>query len=372
MKLMNSIFPFLALAKAGLWEEKVVLATYGDVDWQTVYRLAEEQSVVGLVAAGIEKVKDVVVPPAIALKFASSALRLEQRNTAMNEFVAKLVGKLRSEGIYALLVKGQGIAQCYDRPLWRACGDIDLFLDEPNYQKAKKFLTPLVSSVEEEQVDKLHFSMYIDDWQVELHGTLHSNLGKRLDRVLDAMQDAAFFDGKVRQWMDGETPVFLPAADEDAVFVFSHILQHFFRGGIGLRQICDWCRLLWTYRADINQELLAMRLKEMDAMTEWKAFAALAVNTLGMPADAMPFYSQDRRWARKADKILAFVLETGNFGHNRDNSYYKTTPYLVRKAISLWRHTKDCLRQFTIFPKHSLIAWGQMLKEGVKAVGRGK
>ena len=372
MHLDTSTLVFLSLAKAGLWEEKVMLAPYGEINWQTVYRLAEEQSLVGLVAAGIEQAKDIVVPPAIALKFASSALRLEQRNTAMNEFVAKLVGKLRSEGIYALLVKGQGIAQCYNRPLWRACGDIDLFLDEPDYQKAKKFLTPLATSVEEEQVDKLHFSMYIDGWQVELHGTLHSNLGKKLDSILDAMQDAAFSDRKVRQWMDGETPVFLPAADEDAVFVFSHILQHFFRGGIGLRQICDWCRLLWTYRADIDQELLDMRLKEMDTMAEWKAFAALAVNTLGMPADAMPFYSQDRRWTRKADKILAFVLETGNFGHNRDNSYYKTSPYLVRKAISLWRHTKDGLRQFTIFPKHSLIAWGQMIKEGVKAVGKGK
>lgn len=372
MHLHTSTLTFLSLAKAGLWEEKVLLSTFGEVDWQTVYRLAEEQSVVGLVAAGIEQVKDVVVPPAIALKFASSALRLEQRNTAMNEFVAKLVGKLRSAGIYALLVKGQGIAQCYNRPLWRACGDIDLFLDEPNYQKAKKFLTPLASSVEEENIKDLHYLIYIDNWPIELHGTLRSLLWDRLDKGLDATQATVFGDGKVRTWMNGEMPVMLPAIDEDIVFVFSHILQHFFRGGIGLRQICDWCRLLWTYRADINQELMAMRLKEMDAMTEWKAFAALAVNTLGMPADAMPFYSQDRRWARKADKILAFVLETGNFGHNRDNSYYKTSPYLVRKAISLWRHTKDGLRQFTIFPKHSLIAWGQMLKEGVKAVGRGK
>ena len=35
--------------------------------------------------------------------------------------------------------------------------------------------------------------------------------------------------------------VFLPAPDEDVVFVFSHILQHFYKEGIGLRQICVWC-----------------------------------------------------------------------------------------------------------------------------------
>ena len=107
MHLDTSTLTFLSLTKSGLWEEKVLLSTFGEVDWQTVYRLAEEQSVVGLVAAGIEQIKDVVVPPAIALKFASSTLRLEQRNTAMNAFVAKLIEKLRNEGIYTLLVKGQ-------------------------------------------------------------------------------------------------------------------------------------------------------------------------------------------------------------------------------------------------------------------------
>lgn len=44
----------------------------------------------------------------------------------------------------------------------------------------------------------------------------------------------------------------MPRAEEDVVYVFAHILQHFFKGGIGLRQICDWCRLLYTYRDSLN------------------------------------------------------------------------------------------------------------------------
>lgn len=31
----------------------------------------------------------------------------------MNAFVAELIGRLKDAGINALLVKGQGIAQCY-------------------------------------------------------------------------------------------------------------------------------------------------------------------------------------------------------------------------------------------------------------------
>lgn len=86
----------------------------------------------------------------------------------------------------------------------------------------------------------------------------------------------------------------------------------------------------------------------------------------------MPFYcsSAINRW--KARRILAFVFETGNFGHNRDVSYQRRYPYVIRKAISLWRHTWDVLRQLFVFPMDALRVWGVMIKEGFSAVGKGK
>lgn len=44
---------FFALVRAGLWEQEVQLAPYSEIDFAEVLRLSEEQSVVGLVAAGI-------------------------------------------------------------------------------------------------------------------------------------------------------------------------------------------------------------------------------------------------------------------------------------------------------------------------------
>ena len=51
------------------------------------------------------------------------------------------------------------MAQCYERPLWRSCGDVDFFLDDENYEKAKGFLKPLAASVEEEYVREKHLGM---------------------------------------------------------------------------------------------------------------------------------------------------------------------------------------------------------------------
>ena len=372
MQIDNNYQAFLALVKAGLWETEVRLTSYGEIKCAFLLTIAQEQSVVGLVSAGLERVVDTKVSKEWALQFAGQTLQLEQRNKAMNAFVASLIAQLRKEDIYAILVKGQGIAQCYERPLWRACGDVDLFLDENNYKKALQNLSPLASAIEEEDVYSHHIAMTIDRWEVELHGTLRSGLWKGFDRELDKVQNIVFQEGKIRSWSNGNTQVFLQAPDEDVVFVFSHILQHFYKEGIGLRQICDWCRLLWTYKDSLNTGLLESRIRKMGVMTEWKAYAALAVDYLGMPVEAMPFYTADEKWSRKANKILCFVLETGNFGHNRDYSYQKKYTYIIYKAISFWKHLKDGAFFFSIFSLDSIkVTWKRMVV-GVSVVLQGK
>lgn len=259
-----------------------------------LYRLAEEQSVMGLIAAGIENLPASERPSKeVVLQFIGSTFQLEQRNKAMNTFVAKLMEQLRAKDIYAILVKGQGIAQCYEKPLWRACGDVDLLLSESNYERAKELLCPLATDVETEYTHFKHQGMTIDGWVVELHGTLHGRLSKRVDRMVDEVQKDVFYGGSVRSWDNSGTQVFLPSPDNDVIFVFTHILHHFFFEGIGLRQICDWCRLLWTYRDSLNHELLESRIREMGLMSEWKAFAAFAVKWLGMPVEAMPLFEDN-------------------------------------------------------------------------------
>ena len=363
---------FFVLVQAGLWGRDASLSKYDNVNFEDVYRLAQEQSVVGLVVAGLEKVTDIKMPQRAVLTMAGEVLQLEQRNRTMNAFVAELIDKLRKENIYTLLVKGQGIAQCYERPLWRSSGDVDLFLNYDNYKQAIQVLSPLSSNIEEENTYNQHLAMTMNGWLVELHGTLRSCLWKSLDKELDKVQYDVFKYGRVRTWMNGGTEVLLPAPDEDVVFVFSHILEHFFKEGIGLRQICDWCRLLYTYRESLNHELLESRLRRAGVWTEWKVFATLAVTYTGIPMEAMPFYSESSRWKRKSSRVMAFILESGNFGRNRDYSYQKKYPFVLRKAISLWRHIVDTVRYSFIFPLDSLRVLLRRLQDGFIVVAQSK
>ena len=368
----NTDRTFFALLKAGLWEQKVETQDFGNIDYAQILQYATEQSVVGMIAAGIEHVVDVKVPQVWVLQFIGSTLQLEQRNQAMNSFVADLIQDMRQHGIYVLLVKGQGTAQCYERPLWRTCGDVDLFLSEENYGKAKEFLMPLGEITEPEEKAKRHSAIKVREWMVELHGTLHVGLSKRVDCVLDDVQIDTFNGGSVRSWANGRVQIFQLSIENDVFYTFTHILQHFYKGGIGLRQICDWCRLMWKNKDKLNFAKLESLIRKAGLMTEWRTFYNLAYRYLGLPNLGEGFMAHDPRFDKKADRVMAFVMEVGNFGHNRDTGYLEGSAYLKRKTISASRRIKDLLRHTSIFPVNSVKFFFGIMWNGVVSTVRGE
>ena len=109
---------FLGLVRAGLWAdvETTELRNYGiteSVDWGEVYRLASEQSVLGLVLQGIERLRSANInlnlSKNLLLQWIGEVQILEQQNKDMNAFITQLVQKMREAGIYTVLVKGQGV-----------------------------------------------------------------------------------------------------------------------------------------------------------------------------------------------------------------------------------------------------------------------
>lgn len=303
----NSQKAFLELVKAGLWGDvNPEIRIDGTMDWQEVYQLATEQSVLGLVLDGLEH-SDVKPPQMLLLQWIGEVQVIEQRNKEMNAFVAELIEKLRKEDIYALLVKGQGVAQCYERPLWRFCGDVDLLLSEDNYHRAIDFLTSIADESKYAGRYSKEYVVRFHPWTIELHGTLRTGLSYRLDKSIDDVQRDVFYRGNARSWDNKGTTVFLPSSDNDVFFVFSHFIKHFYKEGMNLRQVCDWCRLIWTFRSDLDLRVLETRIRKAGLMAEWKAFAALAVEYLGMPKEAMPMY--ELRFRIKGSCALKHILK---------------------------------------------------------------
>ena len=316
----NNTKAFLELVRAGLWRNgNPDIRIDGTTDWQEVYRLATEQSVLGLVLAGLEH-SNVKPPQLLLLQWIGEVQMIEQRNKAMNQFVAELVEKIRAADIYAILVKGQGVAQCYEKPLWRPPGDVDLLLSEVNYKKAKELLLPLSSSNKNEERYSQHLGMSIGQWYVEIHGSLRTGLSARVDKEVDAAQESVFIGGNVRSWDNNTTLVFLPAPTEDVFLVFTHFIKHFYKEGMSLRQVCDWCRLLWTYR-----------ITKSGLMGEWMAFYNLANRYLGMPDLDSRLMAHNSRFDKKAEKLMEFIL--GGYSGNKIKDTLQIAKIFPWKAL---------------------------------------
>lgn len=349
----NNIQAFYALVRAGLWEDEVRLLSYGAINYADILLLSEEQAVVGLVAAGLEHVIDIKAPQAIVLQFVGQTLQLEQRNQAMNSFISSLVDKLQKEGINVVLIKGQGIAQCYERPQWRSAGDIDLFLNEEDYVKTRKILSPLANNTEEEDVQRLHFGLTIGSWLIELHGSMRTDISKRINLIVDEVQSDVFFNDGVRVWKNNGVNIKLPNANNDIVIVFTHFVHHFYEGGIGVRQLCDWCRLMWTYNDCIDNELLRRRLEDMQLLSEWKAFASVAVNYLGMPKSIIPLYSDKEKWNRKAEILSSLIIEAGNLGNNKEGNSRLRYPRIINNFLVFLKRLAEFIKLSTVFPSNA-------------------
>ena len=196
----------------------------------------------------------------------------------------------------------------------------------------------------------MHQALVINGFDVELHGKMPFSLSKRVDEGIDNVLEDLFFRGNVRSWDCKGTQVFLPSPDNDVILVFTHFLHHFFIEGVGLRQICDWCRLMWTYRDSLNYGLLESMIRKMGLMSEWKAFYNLASRYLGMLDLDSRFMFLDSRFNKKADRILALVLKSGNFGHNKDLSYRSRYSGITYKIVAAWRRLKDFASLIPVFP----------------------
>ena len=181
---------FFTLLRSGLWGTVPDVSSFhpSAEDWKQVLRIAKEQTVIGLVAEGAALRPSGFVPEAVGLRLIGLCESIRRRNTQTNSVIASLVALFAGDGIPLFLLKGQGVACCYLKPELRMPGDIDLFVLPEDYQQSKKTLSKIGVRDEGEGLDKLHYGAMHGDLEIEIHGTVHTSLGNRINGCLDDMQ----------------------------------------------------------------------------------------------------------------------------------------------------------------------------------------
>lgn len=313
----NTIEQFFALIRSGLWGGKAASSPFdGGADWEALLRLASMQSLTGIFADGAGTLPRELMPPAeTARRLFVTVESIRRANRRLDAVLAELEAGLRREGIEGILLKGQGVARAYLNPERRMCGDIDLYPGKGDaYLRCCAIVRSLGESEGREDESEKHFHFNRRGCSIEIHSHVmlaaDPFVNRRLQRWTDEMLDDP---SKLRHVEINGVEVNLPPVDFDAVFILQHIANHLLKGGIGLRQLCDWSRYLHVHAAEIDRARLGNNLRTLRLMNCWQLFGWLAVNRLGLPEAEMPFYSP--RHEKRALRCLRIILRKGNFGH---------------------------------------------------------
>ena len=362
---------FFALLRSGLWNEVPERAPFaGGTDWEALHDLAFRQTVTPLVTDGINRLPKELLPaePERLDPFLRDLMATSNRNRVLDAFVPKLFDALA--GIPVVLVKGQSLALDYPDPERRQPGDIDLLLLPSSYEAAKDILLPKATTVLDEEKEIWHQGMRFRSVEVEIHGSISTLMSRKLDRKLAALLEEQF-DGRpfpVVSIGGAEIPV--PDADFNAVYIFVHFLQHYWSGGVGLRQLVDWMTFVSVHKRDIHPVVLEVRLRDLGLLQLWKVFTGFAQEYLGCPVEKLPLAAAPD--PGKNARIWRYIRRCGNFGKNVDRSRGEES-YLVRKVHSLWRLVvADRLRHFRVFPQESVRFFLGAFGYGLQRLAKGE
>ena len=334
MELNVTYQSFLTLLRAGLWNREPESDCFplSPEVWQRVYKLACKQTVEGIVYDGILRLPEHYFPPKqLLLNWVVRVYSIEERNKQVNEIACDKYDFFKMHHMQAFLMKGQGVAICYENPLHRMCGDIDLsFQDKKDFNRACR----LVKENKIVIAKQAGFSACYT-WKgvfIELHQFFLDISNPFLSHYLHRLQqqendNSIFFEMNGRQ-------VLLPSPVLTHLSVNTHILRHLLSFGISIRQLCDSARVYCMYHNSIDRQSLKEIYSKLHIYRWIQLLNSILVKYLGMPEEYLPFPLKPKQ---SADWMMKDILQSGSFGYF-GGPFSKETdePQLNRKHV--WLH----------------------------------
>ncbi len=302
----------LEALRASLWGKVPNVVFFENLsvrDWQEVFQMSIHQTVEAMVATAVQQLPEHLLPPAeIMFKWLVRVDRVQRKNAKMEKATAQQYDLFQQNGLRCVLQKGHGVSTYYDDPSLRTSGDIDWFFPfKEDFADAQH----LVSENQGALLSKNKYSCGFKWWgfEVEHHRRI---IQLRNPFIQSFVED--FVNEELKQPIRrtfANIPVEIPSDLLNIVQVNAHILKHQVTYGIGLRQLCDACRLYYSFGKQLDHD----RLKDVYAklgMLKWTHLLhRMLVDLLHLPEDYLPF---PIRPYKGAEWMIDHILRTGNFG----------------------------------------------------------
>ena len=227
----------------------------------------------------------------------------------MNQALSAFLRQVRQLDVEPVVMKGQGVAQFYDNPLLRECGDIDLYFHSSaeetrvlDYLKRTGVpirLEPDGSYEYVFQAVEMEHHTHLIDLYAPAIQTYLAHWEKQYGSVELSLGD------------DSEGTITVPSPLLNLLLLNTHILKHSMGHGIGLRQFCDLARAYHQLNHAYNGEELKTCLAQCGISRWSRLLHSFLVNELHLPVEALPY---EEELLDDTSCLLNKVMKAGNFG----------------------------------------------------------
>ena len=321
-------------------------------EWRKVYKQASKQTVIGIVFQGIQKLpKEQWPPQSILFEWIGQTEQIRQQNRKVNAVLKELTSLFNANNIRYFIVKGQIIGSYYSDPLLRQAGDIDYYVEEQNFERARLLIEREWGVTFEGTEGHHHIEFEYKDVLFEQHQTLIKLYDKEKNEYWERLMKESYGVMEIEG-----VPVSVLSPTLHSLYIFLHLYHHLLELGVGLRQFCDWAAILHACKNEIDHQAIRKHLELLGIERAYRACGCLLIDYLGLPKVDFTYelVSSDKRYAKS---ILDVVMYRGNMGHYNLKGGYQ----------GLWHNLEATGIKITHFLKFMPLApafsWNWLLAE---------
>lgn len=304
-------------------------------EWPLIYEMAEKQSLSGILYRGVMRLTGAKMPPEkLREQWFVRCCTCDVTNHKAYKAVADICKWINDEGYRCCVLKGQGNALMYPDPCLRNVGDIDLWI-EGGYKNVLKFARKHCNKNE-----FCYHHIEFNDFQgfpVEIHyrpSFINNMIGNRyLQHYFSMHSDEQFSNYK--ELPDNLGSVCVPTASFNRIFQLTHIVRHFFQGGIGMRQMMDYYFVLKQGFTIQERDRDVKLIRRMGLYNITRSVMYVEQKVLGLDSKYL-LVPPD---ADKGSKLLSEIIRVGNFGHfDKKILQYRNASRATREVRHLYRN----------------------------------
>lgn len=330
---------FFALVRCGIGKEKSLPHCPTPEQWQELFDMAKKQTLVGIIFDGMETLPTEQRPPKdIIFQWYSLCENIKKQNIDLNKKVVAISKKFKEEGFNNCILKGQGIAQLYPKPLLRTPGDIDIWLDGGD----KKVIAYVKKFIPDCSPTYHHVDFPIsDDVDIEVHyrpsWMCNPFINRKIQKFFAMSANEQFTN--IAETSVGVFPI--ATVIFNRIFILQHIFRHLFFEGIGIRQILDYYFVIQQPITENEKREYIKLLKEFGLYKFATAITFVMQRIFAMDEEQCIVKANKK----EGEFLLNEIMAAGNFG-KYDKRYIATqrglniahVSNLIKRTIVMLSH----------------------------------